>query len=211
MSTAKDLVVKPIASRDAREFVKKHHYSGKVAANSQLHLGVFWNNKLEGVMQFGPSLDKSRIIPLVEGTGWNDFLELNRMAFSDVLPRNSESWFISRALALLPPKIVLSYADTAAGHMGYVYRASNFHYAGWTDMDRKTPRFDYITPGMHTRDAFRKGERRFTERVRRKPKVRYWITTGNRRERKALEAQCLWPKMDWKLNPPSSQHQQHKM
>jgi hypothetical protein len=30
-------------------------------------------------------------------------------------------------------------------------------------------------------------------------------------ERKALEAQCLWPKMDWKLNPPPSQHQQHKM
>lgn len=103
--------------------------------------------------------------------------------------------------------LVLSYADTAAGHVGYIYRALNFHYAGWTDMERKTPRFDYITPGMHTRDAFRKGERRFTEKVRRKPKVKYWITTGNRRERKALEARCLWPKMDWKTTPPPSEHQ----
>ena len=138
-------------------------------------------------------------------------IELNRLWVDDEFPRNTESWFVARALALLPPRIVLSYADTAAGHMGYVYRAANFYYAGWTDMERKTPRFDYITPGMHTRDAFRKGERRFTKRVRRKPKVRYWIVTGNRRDRKRLEAECLWPKMDWKVNPPPSEHRQHKM
>ena len=119
------------------------------------------------------------------------------------MPRNTESWFVARALALLPPKIVLSYADTAAGHMGYIYRASNFHYAGWTDMERKTPRFDYIAPGKHSRDAFRNG---FTARVRRKPKVKYWTVTGNRRERKRLEAQCLWPKLDWKTNPPPTEH-----
>ena len=108
-------------------------------------------------------------------------------------------------MALLPPKIVLSYADTAAGHLGYIYRALNFNYAGWTDMERKTPRFDYIAPGKHSRDAFRNG---YTDRVRRKPKVRYWITTGNRRERKQLDAACLWPKMDWKLEPPPTVHQQ---
>jgi len=82
VASAKDLIVKPIASADARAFIRKNHYSGKVATNSQLHLGVFWDGKLEGVMQFGPSLDKSKIIGLVEGTGWNEFLELNRMAFS---------------------------------------------------------------------------------------------------------------------------------
>ena len=131
-------------------------------------------------------------------------IELNRLWVHDSLPRNTESWFVSRALALLPPKIVLSYADTAAGHLGYIYRALNFNYAGWTDMERKTPRFDYVSPGKHSRDAFRNG---FTDRVRRKPKVRYWITTGNRRERKQLEAQCLWPKMDWKLEPPPTVHQ----
>ena len=35
-------------------------------------------------------------MPLVAGTGWNEYLELNRMAFDNVLPRNSES----RAIAL---------------------------------------------------------------------------------------------------------------
>ena len=133
--TAKNLVVKPIASRDAREFVKKHHYSGKVAANSQLHLGVFWNDKLEGVMQFGPSLDKSRIIPLVEGTGWNDFLELNRMAFSDVLPRNSESRAIAVAMRLIKKhspniKWIVSFADGTQCGDGTIYRASGFVLTG---------------------------------------------------------------------------------
>lgn len=133
-------------------------------------------------------------------------IELNRLWVHDDMPRNTESWFVSRALALLPPRIVLSYADTAAGHAGYVYRAANFYYAGWTDMERKTPRFDYIAPGKHTRDAFRNG---FTDRVRRRPKVKYWTATGNRRERRDLEARCLWPKLNWKTMPPPTEHRQN--
>lgn len=135
MSSAKDLIVKPIGSADARAFVKKHHYSGKVAANSQLHLGVFWNGKLEGVMQFGPSMDKSHSIRLVEDTGWNDFLELNRMAFSDVLPRNSESRAIAVAMRLIKkhsPNIqwVVSFADGTQCGDGTIYRASGFVLTG---------------------------------------------------------------------------------
>lgn len=41
MATAKDIVVKIIPSKVANEFVKKHHYSGKVVNNSQLHFGCF--------------------------------------------------------------------------------------------------------------------------------------------------------------------------
>jgi hypothetical protein len=133
-------------------------------------------------------------------------IELNRLWVADDMGRNTESWFLARALSLLPARIVLSYADTTEGHMGYVYRAANFYYAGWTDMERKTARFDYITPGMHSRDAFRNGERRFTERVQRKPKIRYWTATGNRRDRRRLLKQCLWPKMCLKLHPPPSVH-----
>ena len=67
-------------------------------------------------MQFGPSLDKRKIQGLVEGTRWNDFIELNRMAFADWLPRNSESRAISVALRLIRkhyPNIewVISFAD----------------------------------------------------------------------------------------------------
>ena len=86
MGRAKEITMKVIPSSIANPFIKAHHYSGKVVNNSKLHFGVFLDGQLHGVMSYGPSLDKSKIIGLVEGTGWNEFLELNRMAFDSVLP-----------------------------------------------------------------------------------------------------------------------------
>ena len=131
MATAKDLHVAPISSHDARELVRRIHYSGKVTQASQLHFGVFLDGKLEGAMQFGPSLDKRKIQGLVSGTGWNDFLELNRMAFSEALPRNSESRALGVAFRLIRkhyPHIqwVVSFADGAQCGDGTIYRASGF-------------------------------------------------------------------------------------
>jgi len=127
----KDIIIKPINSTAANAFVKKHHYSGKVTSNSQLHFGAFYNDILHGVMSFGPSLDKSKIIGLVKDTKWNDFLELNRMAFDDYLPKNSESRSISVAMRLIKkhyPNIewVVSFADGTQCGDGTIYRASGF-------------------------------------------------------------------------------------
>jgi hypothetical protein len=135
MGSAKDLVLKPISSQEANAIVKRAHYSGKVVNNSQIHIGVFWNGKLEGAMQFGPSLDKRKLIGLVEGTGWNEFIELNRMAFSEALPRNSESRAIAIAMRILKKhaphlKWVVSFADGAQCGDGTIYRASGFFLTG---------------------------------------------------------------------------------
>lgn len=129
--SVKDIIVKPIKSKIANDFVRKHHYSGKVVQNSQLHFGCFLNGILGGVMSFGPSLDKKKIMGLVKGTKFNDFLELNRMAFSDLLPRNSESRCISIALRMIKKhypniKWVISFADGCQCGDGTIYRASGF-------------------------------------------------------------------------------------
>jgi hypothetical protein len=193
-----------ISRREAIALVVAHHYMHRKPPVSFCFglIDDFGNTK--GCITFGTPASHHMLIGACKAAPEN-VIELNRLWCHDDMPRNTESWFVSRALALLPPKIVLSYADTAAGHMGYIYRAANFYYAGWTDMERKTPRFDYIAPGKHSRDAFRNG---FTDRVRRKPKVKYWTVTGNRRERKRLEASCLWPKLNWKTNPPPTEHRQ---
>lgn len=101
MGRAKDIVVKPISSSDAQRVIKALHYSHKVVNNSQLHFGVFLDDKCGGALSFGPSLDKRKIIGLVEGTGWNEFLELNRMALADWLPKNGESRVLSVCLHLI--------------------------------------------------------------------------------------------------------------
>ena len=133
--SAKEIIVKPISSQDAARIVKSCHYSGKVVQNSQLHFGVFLNGKCGGAMQFGPSLDKRKIQGLVSGTGWNSFIELNRMAFADWLPRNSESRAIAVAMRMIRkayPQIewVVSFADGTQCGDGTIYRASGFVLTG---------------------------------------------------------------------------------
>lgn len=135
MGRAKEIIVKVIPRDIANDFVKKHHYSGKVVPNSQLHFGAFLDNQLHGVMSFGPSLNKKGTINLVRGTGWNEFIELNRMAFDDYLPKNSESRCISIALKLIRKnaphiKWVISFADGCQCGDGTIYRASGFKLIG---------------------------------------------------------------------------------
>jgi hypothetical protein len=141
MASAKDLIVKPISASDANRIVKSLHYSGKVVQNSQLHLGVFLNGRCGGAMQFGPSLDKRKIQPLVSGTLWNEFLELNRMAFADWLPRNSESRCIAYAMRWIRKtyphiKWIVSFADGTQCGDGTIYRASGFVLTGIKENDQ---------------------------------------------------------------------------
>ena len=131
MGDAKQLIVKPISSQDANRIVRQLHYSGKVVNNSQLHLGVFMGDKCGGAMQFGPSLDKRKMLGLVTGTKWNEFLELNRMAFADWIPRNGESRCIGYAMRFIRKhypwiKWVVSFADGTQCGDGTIYRASGF-------------------------------------------------------------------------------------
>ena len=135
MGRAKEIIVKVIPSKIANEFIKRNHYSGKVVPNSQLHFGAFLDGRLHGVLSYGPSTVKRRIITLVEDTGWNEFIELNRMAFDDYLPRNAESYCIAKTLKLIKknaPQIkwVISFADGCQCGDGTIYRASNFILTG---------------------------------------------------------------------------------
>lgn len=135
MGKAKEIVLKVVPASIANPFIRAHHYSGGVVTNSCLHFGVFLDGQLHGVMSYGPSMNKQKMIGLVEGTGWNEFLELNRMAFDAVLPRNSESRALSISLRLIrkyAPQVkwVLSFADACSCGDGTIYRAANFVLTG---------------------------------------------------------------------------------
>jgi hypothetical protein len=131
MGRAKEIIVKVIPAKIANEFVKQNHYSGKVVPNSKIHFGCFLDGKLHGVLSYGSSLDKSKTIGLVKNTGWNDYIELNRMAFDEYLPKYSESRCIAITFKLIKkhaPQIkwVLSYSDGCDCGDGTIYRASGF-------------------------------------------------------------------------------------
>jgi len=76
-------------------------------------------------------MTKANMLGLVENTGWNDFLELNRMAFDTFLPRNSESRCIAISIRMIKRqaphiKWIISYADGTQCGDGTIYRASGF-------------------------------------------------------------------------------------
>tara|TARA_R110000824_G_scaffold8547_1_gene38735 strand:+ start:106 stop:780 length:675 start_codon:yes stop_codon:yes gene_type:complete len=137
MGRAKEIKLKIIKSDVANAFVKKYHYSGKVVNLSNLHFGCFLDDKLHGVMSYGPPMDKRNVLNLVETSNkginkkWNEMLELNRMAFDDYLPKYSESRCIAISIRLIKknaPQIkwVLSYSDGTQCGDGTIYRASGF-------------------------------------------------------------------------------------
>lgn len=181
-------VVLPIDKRQAAALVVEYHYLHRRPPMSYA-FGLYVDGELVGVCTFGtpPSRHcQMSVCPSDPSLA----LELNRLWIADGQPNGTASWFVSRCVRMLPARIIFSYADSAVGHHGGVYRAMSWNYAGITDEERKTPRFDYVPRnGNHSRDAFRTGE---YDRVRRKPKAKYWTVSGTPSERRKMAALCGW-------------------
>jgi len=78
--------------------------------------------------------------------------ELARLFIEDCTPKNTETWFVGRAIRWVREskpdvELLVSYADPSANHTGVIYRAGNWIQDGRTDQERKTPRFDYLSTG----------------------------------------------------------------
>lgn len=132
MGRAKEIIVKVIPANIANEFVKINHYSKSFVQNSKIHFGCFLDNKLHGVLSYGNPQDKKKVINLIENSGWNEMLELNRMAFDEYLPKYSESRCIAITIKLLKknaPQIkwILSYSNACVCGDGTIYRATGFY------------------------------------------------------------------------------------
>lgn len=130
-----DFFVREIDRNLANEIIVNNHYSKKFYAASYIHLGVFIDGVLRGVLQFGFAMNPASAGSVVTGTEGDQYLELNRMWLSDEAPRNSESMAISRAIKFIKRKYkkvkwIQSFADERCNCFGVVYQAANFRYYG---------------------------------------------------------------------------------
>lgn len=160
MGRAKEIIVKVIPAKVANEFVKKHHYSGKVVPNSTLHFGAFLDNQLHGVLSYGSPFIKKKALTMVHNTSWNGMLELNRMAFDEYLPKYSESRCISISIKLIKRnaphiKWILSYSDGTQCGDGTIYRASGFYL---TDIKKNTGIIKMPNGEIRAKMTFTKGK-----------------------------------------------------
>lgn len=130
-----DFHIKEIKRELANEIIVSNHYSKKFYNATYIHLGIFINGGLLGVLQYGYAMNPASGGSVVEGTGLDQYLELNRMWLSDKAERNSESKAISYSLRYIRskyPKIkwIQSFADERCGCFGIVYQACSFNFYG---------------------------------------------------------------------------------
>ncbi len=120
-----------------------NHYLGKWPAVIACSLGMFCGPFVVGVVVYADAPKQTSV--RYGGKTW----ELARLWISDEVPRNAETWLISKSVKHVrcrypDVKYLVSYADPNAGHRGTIYKAANWRYDGMTDGERKTPRCDYV-------------------------------------------------------------------
>lgn len=130
-----DFYIEEIERNKANKIIIKNHYSHKYYNATYIHLGVFINKELIGVLQYGYAMNPASGSSVVKGTELNEYLELNRMWLDDKAPRNSESKAISFSIKYIRNKFnkikwIQSFADERCGRFGVVYQAANFGFYG---------------------------------------------------------------------------------
>lgn len=129
MAGARDIEMRLVERHEADECVRRWHYSGRTYVKSTLHVGVLYGGRLLGAIQCGEGVCTPCMAYVVEGTTAETYIEINRMAMSDALPRNSESRALSvlwRIIARERPLVewVVSYSDATQCGDGAIYRAA---------------------------------------------------------------------------------------
>ena len=143
---ANDYDVRSISMRDAREFIREHHYS-KGCSNTAVYVhGLFHKDSdlLLGVAQWLPPTKVAA--ESVNRENWTRVLSLTRLAVHPDVPTNGASFLMGRSIRIikLDRKWVslVTYADDFMEHRGQIYRATNWQYVGhmkgsprWEDVD----------------------------------------------------------------------------
>jgi hypothetical protein len=171
--SCRDFIISPCTLSEIREFVEKNHYSHNLnGIKVSFCFSAKWKDELIGAVIYGA----------MSTTAWRKFsdseqkvLELRRLVFLDNVGKNAESRIIGYTLRWLRKnapqvEIIVSYADPQYGHVGTIYKASNFKYAGLSGKD--TGFLDPETNRVYHSRALRtkyKGEfKPFVKRLREK-------------------------------------------
>lgn len=202
--------VREISKEEALDMVQRYHYSNTLPKLNKYFLGFFLEGALVGVVTLGwgtrPRHTIQRIFPSLDT---KDYLEIGRMCMTEEMPRNSESQMLSQLVKwmkrnLPEVKVLFTWADGMLGKVGYVYQASNFIYAGYSEGEM------YMKDGVkiHVRQmkSFLVSEGTKDTRITVRPTVeqmkkyhilhfkgkqyRYFFFLCNRQEKKRLLREC---------------------
>ena len=208
----KNYTVKICPVEIVKDICKTKHYLHRVP-HIMAHYGLYnKSDMLLGVITFG--IPPSPYLMKICGEEYKgSVLELNRLWCYDEAPRNSESFLISQGIKLLKKdkpeiKILVSFADTREGHLGYIYQASNWYFTGWSIpgggsivINGKEYHPKNLNNKYNTSDIERLKEILNTQNIHYRPrskKCRYvYFVSNDKKENEMLKGLCKYKIQDY--------------
>jgi hypothetical protein len=185
------LKVLPIKNEESYPWLLQKHYAKRIP-QIMFSFGLYEENQLVGVVTYGIPASPALCMGICGKEYSDKVLELNRVCLLNN-DKNQASFLVANSIKLLPkPTIVVSYADTGKGHIGYVYQATNFLYTGlsanrvdWTVKGLEHKHSKTLSDGMTLESIKEKYGDNFyyTERSR---KHRYIYFHGNKTQKKTM-------------------------
>lgn len=115
----------------AVRFLRDTHYAGGASNTSTYRHGLYRAGLLvsdvAGVALWIPPTRTAA--ESIDHDRWGGVLALSRLAVAEDVPTNGASFLLGRSMRLIDRRrwpILLTYADTAHGHTGAIYRATNW-------------------------------------------------------------------------------------
>jgi hypothetical protein len=136
--------VAPIAKSIAKDIIVKKHYT-HAWTSCRYALGVYYqtdevdmfgnSQKLIGVAIYGFPVGAKAPTSVCDGLTKDNILELTRLYLDDGYGSNIESCALGKTFQWIRDndkniKVLLSYADNGQGHVGGIYKATNWIYQG---------------------------------------------------------------------------------
>ena len=121
--------VLPIKPFESYPWLLNKHYAKRIP-QIMFAFGLYEENSMVGVITYGIPASPPLCMGICGKEYSDKVLELNRVCLMDNT-KNQASFLVANSIKLLPKiSIIVSYADTEHGHVGYVYQATNFLYTG---------------------------------------------------------------------------------
>lgn len=185
--------VLPIKNEETYPWLLQKHYAKRIP-QIMFAFGLYEENQLVGVVTYGIPASPALCMGICGKEYADKVLELNRVCLLNN-DKNQASFLVANSIKLLPkPTIIVSYADTGKGHVGYVYQATNFLYTGlsanrvdWTVKGLEHKHSKTLSDGMTLESIKEKygDDFYYTERSR---KHRYIFFHGNKTQKKAMNS-----------------------
>lgn len=183
--------VRRITYDETKPFLLGIHYARRMPCITDA-FGLFLDGRIIGCVTYGVPASHHLCIGIAGEENAQMVRELNRLC---ILPefngKNYASFLVSQSLKMLPNgTFVVSYADTAWSHVGYIYQATNFLYTGLS-----AKRNDVYQPGgLHPR-AYNKDDHSELMQSRSR-KHRYIYLCGNKSTKRRMRKQLKYKVYD---------------